>query len=81
MVTREGDLATGTPEQVLESVVAGINSGNLDGLMHLYESEAAFATQPGSFAHGASGIGDGASSERPTKAESPLGDPPDTNEV
>jgi ketosteroid isomerase-like protein len=58
IVTHEGDLATATPEQVLESIVAGINSGNLDSLMHLYESEAAFATQPGSLAHGASGIGD-----------------------
>ena len=42
--------------QVLESIVTGINSGNLEGLMPLYESEAAFATQPGSLAPGASGI-------------------------
>ena len=32
-----------TPEQVLESIVTGINSGNLDSLLPLYESEAAFA--------------------------------------
>jgi uncharacterized protein (TIGR02246 family) len=50
--------ATATPEQVLESIVAGINSGDLDSLMPLYESEAAFATQPGSLAHGAAGIGE-----------------------
>jgi len=50
--------STATPEQVLESVVVGINSGNLDSLMPLYESEAAFATQPGSLAHGASGVGE-----------------------
>ena len=50
--------STATPEQVLASIVAGINSGNLESLMPLYESEAAFATQPGSLAHGASGIGE-----------------------
>jgi ketosteroid isomerase-like protein len=49
-------MSTATPEQVLESIVTGINSGNLDGLMTLYESEAAFATQPGSLAHGAPGV-------------------------
>jgi uncharacterized protein (TIGR02246 family) len=48
--------STATPEQVLESIVRGINSGDLDSLMPLYESEAAFAAQPGSLAHGASGI-------------------------
>ena len=41
-----------TPEQVLESIVDGINSGNLDALMRLYEPQAAFAAQPGSLAHG-----------------------------
>jgi ketosteroid isomerase-like protein len=49
-------LSTATPEQVLESIVTGINSGNLESLMPLYESEAAFATQPGSLAHGAPGV-------------------------
>ena len=49
-------MSTATPEQVLESIVNGINSGNLDSLMPLYESEAAFATQPGSLAHGAPGV-------------------------
>ena len=48
--------STSTPEQVLASVVAGINSGDLDSLMPLYESEAAFATEPGSLAHGAPGV-------------------------
>jgi ketosteroid isomerase-like protein len=45
-----------TPEQVLASIVDGINTGNLDALMSLYESSAAFATQPGSLAHGLHGI-------------------------
>ena len=49
-------MSTATPEQVLESIVDGINAGNLDGLMPLYESEAAFATQPGSLAHGGPGV-------------------------
>jgi uncharacterized protein (TIGR02246 family) len=47
---------TATPERVLESIVTGINSGNLESLMPLYESEAAFATEPGSLAHGAPGV-------------------------
>ena len=41
---------------MLESVVAGINSGDLEGLMSLYESDAAFAGEPGSLAHGAAGV-------------------------
>ena len=49
-------MSTATPEQVLESIVTGINSGNLDSLMPLYESEAAFAGEPGSLAHGPQGV-------------------------
>jgi len=49
-------VSTATPEQVLEAIVSGINSGNLDSLLPLYESEAAFAAQPGSLAHGPQGI-------------------------
>ena len=49
-------MSNATPEQVLESIVTGINSGDLESLMPLYESEAAFATQPGSLAHGPSGV-------------------------
>ena len=45
-----------TPEQALEAIVAGINSGNLESLLPLYESQAAFSTSPGSLAHGPSGI-------------------------
>jgi uncharacterized protein (TIGR02246 family) len=45
-----------TPEQVLTSIVDGINTGNLDALMPLYEPEAAFATQPGSLSHGLPGV-------------------------
>jgi uncharacterized protein (TIGR02246 family) len=55
----KGDaVSTATPEQVLESIVSGINSGDLEALMPLYEREAAFATRPGSLAHGAPGIGE-----------------------
>ena len=49
-------MSTATPVQVLESIVTGINTGDLDSLMPLYESDAAFATQPGSLAPGAPGI-------------------------
>jgi uncharacterized protein (TIGR02246 family) len=49
-------VSRGTPEQVLQSIVDGINTGNLDALMTLYESEAAFAAQPGSLAHGSQGV-------------------------
>ena len=49
-------MPTATPEQVLESIVTGINSGDLDSLLPLYESDAAFASEPGSLAHGAPGI-------------------------
>ena len=45
-----------TPRHVLESIVEGINTGNIDGLMSLYESEAAFAAQPGDLAHGLPGV-------------------------
>jgi ketosteroid isomerase-like protein len=56
MVERVDEMSTATPERVLEAIVDGINSGNLAALMPLYESEAAFATEPGSLAHGAPGI-------------------------
>jgi len=47
-----------TPVQVLEAVVDGINTGNFETLMSLYEPEAAFANQPGSLAPGLGGIRD-----------------------
>jgi ketosteroid isomerase-like protein len=50
--------AAATPERVLESIVAGINSGDLDSLLPLYENGAAFVPEPGTLAHGASGIGE-----------------------
>lgn len=53
---KQRGVSTATPEQVLESIVRGINSGDLESLMALYESEAAFAAQPGNLAHGAPGI-------------------------
>jgi uncharacterized protein (TIGR02246 family) len=52
-------MSEGTPEQVLASITEGINSGNLDSLMSLYESEAAFAAQPGNLSHGLAGIREG----------------------
>ena len=53
---KRDDLSRETPEQLLKSIVDGINAGNLDALMTLYEPEAAFATQPGSLAHGLPGV-------------------------
>jgi uncharacterized protein (TIGR02246 family) len=50
-----------TPEQVLKSIVDGINTGNLDALMLLYETEAGFAAQPGSFTRGLAGVREGLS--------------------
>src|SRR3954451_16270705 len=49
-------MSTATPEQVLQSIVTGINSGDLDNLMSLYEGDAAFATEPGSLAPGHPGV-------------------------
>lgn len=39
-----------TPEEVLNSVVVGINTGDLDSLMKLYEPNACFASEPGQLA-------------------------------
>jgi hypothetical protein len=36
-----------TPEEVLNSVTEGINAGDLDSLMTLYEPLTCFASQPG----------------------------------
>jgi len=52
----EDRVSRGTPEEVLKSIVDGINTGNLDALMTLYEADAAFATQPGSLAHGLASV-------------------------
>ena len=49
-------MSTATPEQVLAAIVTGINSGDLESLLPLYESDAAFASRPGSLAHGAPGV-------------------------
>lgn len=45
-----------TPEEVLNSVVEGINAGDLDSLMTLYEPLACFASQPGQLAKSPDGI-------------------------
>jgi ketosteroid isomerase-like protein len=55
---KQADVSAATPEQVLATIVTGINSGDLESLMPLYESEAAFASEPGTLAHGAAGIGE-----------------------
>jgi ketosteroid isomerase-like protein len=39
-----------TPREVLNSVAEGINTGDLDSLMTLYEADACFASQPGQLA-------------------------------
>ena len=58
-VTADPDRAVqgaATPEQVLRSIVEGINTGDLEALMPLYERHAAFAAKPGDLAHGVSGV-------------------------
>jgi ketosteroid isomerase-like protein len=45
-----------TPEEVLSSVIDGINAGDLDSLMTLYEPLACFASQPGQLAKSPEGI-------------------------
>ena len=49
-------VSTASPEQVLATIVTGINSGDLDSLMPLYETDAAFVPEPGNLAHGAPGV-------------------------
>jgi len=39
-----------SPEAVLNSIVEGINTGDIDSLMMLYEDDACFASQPGQLA-------------------------------
>jgi hypothetical protein len=39
-----------TPGEVLNAVVEGINTGDLDSLMMLYEDDACFVSQPGQLA-------------------------------
>jgi uncharacterized protein (TIGR02246 family) len=52
----ENEMPADTPEQVLKTIVDGINTGDLDLLMSLYESDAAFAAQPGALQHGLGGV-------------------------
>lgn len=49
-------MSTVTPEELLRSVTDCINSGDLDSLMMLYESDACFASQPGQFISGRNSI-------------------------
>jgi uncharacterized protein (TIGR02246 family) len=55
-VERRETVSTATPEQVLDAIVSGINSGNLESLLPLYENDAAFAARPGALEHGTKGI-------------------------
>jgi uncharacterized protein (TIGR02246 family) len=48
--------STATPEAVLAAIVEGINSGDVESLMELYEADAAFVPEPGILAHGESGV-------------------------
>ena len=56
MTTQMAGIGQGTPQQVLESVVDGINAGDLEALTRLYEPGAAFAAQPGTLRHGLPGV-------------------------
>jgi uncharacterized protein (TIGR02246 family) len=47
---------TATPEGVLAAIVEGINAGDLESLVPLYETDAAFVPEPGRLAHGEPGI-------------------------
>ena len=49
-------MSTATPEQVLESIVEGINSGNLDSLMPSTRARQRSRLSPGSLAHGLPGV-------------------------
>lgn len=49
-IYNQNENKTSTPEKVLNAIVEGINSGDLESLMTLYETEACFATQPGQLA-------------------------------
>jgi uncharacterized protein (TIGR02246 family) len=49
-------MLNGTPEEALNAIAEGINTGNLDALMTLYEPEAVFAAEPGTLNHGLSSI-------------------------
>lgn len=45
-----------TPEEVLSSVVDGINTGNMDSVLTLYESAACFTPKPGQIVKGQQSI-------------------------
>jgi ketosteroid isomerase-like protein len=45
-------MAATTPEQIHRVFEDRFNAGDLDGLMELYEPDAALIAQPGSVAHG-----------------------------
>ena len=45
-----------TPEEVLASVVDGINNGDLNALLELYEADASFAAEPGKLKEGVAGV-------------------------
>lgn len=54
-------MSQSTPEEVLASIVHGINIGDLAVLMPLYEASAGFAAEPGRLSHGLAGVREGLS--------------------
>src|SRR5262245_41777004 len=49
-------MARERPEQGLQAIVDGINTGGLEARLSRYEPDAAFAVQAGSLAHGIAGV-------------------------
>ena len=56
MPTATHTLSTSSPQEVLASIVTGINAGDLESLTTLYEPDAAFVADSGELAHGADGV-------------------------
>lgn len=56
ITNRMGMSVNKIPEEVLDSITKGINAGDLESLMTLYEPQACFATQPGTLATSPDGI-------------------------
>jgi hypothetical protein len=54
-------MSQSTPEEVLASIVHGINIGDLAVLMPLYEASAGLAAEPGRLSHGLAGVREGLS--------------------
>jgi ketosteroid isomerase-like protein len=64
-------MAATTPEQIHRVFEERFNAGDLDGLMELYEPEAALIAQPGSVAHGSEQARAALQGSSPSRAASP----------